>query len=39
MAVMFSKNHAKSAPKTTDSGPLAVSTDANLLKIHELSRT
>jgi len=38
MAVMFSKNHAKPAAKTTDSGPLAVSTDANLRKIHELEQ-
>ena len=38
MAVMFSKNHAKPAAKTTDSGPLTVSTDANLRKIHELEQ-
>jgi type IV secretion system protein VirB10 len=38
MAVMFSKNHAKPAAKTADSGPLAVSTDANLRKIHELEQ-
>src|SRR6202789_1398433 len=38
MAVMFSKNHAKPAAKTTESGPLAVSTDANLRKIHELEQ-
>jgi type IV secretion system protein TrbI len=38
MAVMFSKNHAKPAAKTAETGPLAVSTDANLRKIHELEQ-
>jgi type IV secretion system protein TrbI len=38
MAVMFSKNHAKPAAKTTESGPLAVSTDANQRKIQELEQ-
>jgi type IV secretion system protein TrbI len=38
MAVMFSKNHAKPSAKTADTGPLAVSTDANLRKIHELEQ-
>ena len=38
MAVMFSKNHAKPAPKETASGPLAVSTDVNQRKIQELEQ-
>jgi type IV secretory pathway VirB10-like protein len=38
MAVMFSKNHAKPAVKTTDTGPLAMSTDMNLRKIQELEQ-
>jgi type IV secretory pathway VirB10-like protein len=38
MAVMFSKNHAKPAAKTADSGPLAVSTDTNQRKIQELEQ-
>jgi len=38
MAVMFSKNHAKPAAKTTDSGPVAVSTDVNQRKIQELEQ-
>src|ERR1700733_13598341 len=38
MAVMFSKNHAKPAAKTADSGPLAVSTDMNQRKIQELEQ-
>jgi type IV secretion system protein VirB10 len=38
IAVMFSKNHAKPATKTADAGPLAVSIDANLRKIHELEQ-
>ena len=38
MAVMFSKNHAKPAAKTTDASPLAVSTDMNQRKIHELEQ-
>jgi type IV secretory pathway VirB10-like protein len=38
MAVMFSKNHAKPAPKDTTSSPLAVSTDANQRKIQELEQ-
>jgi type IV secretory pathway VirB10-like protein len=38
MAVMFSKNHAKPAPKDTASSPLAVSTDANQRKIQELEQ-
>jgi type IV secretion system protein TrbI len=38
MAVMFSKNHAKPAVKTADSGPLAVATDTNQRKIQELEQ-
>jgi len=38
MAVMFSKNHAKPAPKDTVGSPLAVSTDANQRKIQELEQ-
>jgi type IV secretion system protein TrbI len=38
MAVMFSKNHARPAAKTADSGPLAVSTDMNQRKIQELEQ-
>jgi type IV secretion system protein TrbI len=38
MAVMFSKNHAKPAAKTADSGPLAASTDMNQRKIQELEQ-
>jgi len=38
MAVMFSKNHAKPAPKDTAGSPLAVSTDANQRKIQELEQ-
>jgi type IV secretion system protein TrbI len=38
MAVMFSKNHAKPATKTADTGPLAMSTDMNQRKIQELEQ-
>jgi type IV secretion system protein VirB10 len=38
LAVMFSKNHAKPAPKETASSPVAVSTDANQRKIQELEQ-
>ena len=38
MAVMFSKNHAKPAPKETASSPLAASTDMNQRKIQELEQ-
>ncbi len=38
MAVMFSKNHAKPAPKESASSPVGVSTDANQRKIHELEQ-
>jgi type IV secretion system protein VirB10 len=38
LAVMFSKNHAKPAPKETASSPVGVSTDANQRKIQELER-
>jgi type IV secretion system protein VirB10 len=38
MAVMFSKNHARPATKTADSGPLAASTDMNQRKIQELEQ-
>ena len=38
MAVMFSKNHARPAPKETPASPLAMSTDANQRKIHELEQ-
>src|SRR5665213_4185334 len=38
MAVMFSKNHAKPAPKELASSPLAASTDMNQRKIQELEQ-
>jgi hypothetical protein len=38
MAVMFSKNHAKPAPKETISSPVAVSNDMNQRKIQELEQ-
>ena len=38
MAVMFSKNHAKPAPKEVTSPPAAASTDANQRKIQELEQ-
>jgi type IV secretion system protein VirB10 len=38
LAVMFSKNHAKPAPKETASSPVAVSRDANQRKIQELEQ-
>src|ERR1700723_2456484 len=38
MAVMFSKNHAKPAAKTADSGPVPVATDTNQRKIQELEQ-
>ena len=38
MAVMFSKNHAKPAPKETAGSPLATSTDMNQRKIQELEQ-
>jgi len=38
MAVMFSKNHARSAPKEITTSPLAVSTDMNQRKIQELEQ-
>jgi type IV secretion system protein VirB10 len=38
LAVMFSKNHAKPAPKETASSPAAVSADANQRKIQELEQ-
>jgi type IV secretion system protein VirB10 len=38
LAVMFSKNHAKPAPKETASSPVGVSTDANQRKIQELEQ-
>jgi type IV secretion system protein VirB10 len=38
LAVMFSKNHAKPAPKETSSSPLAASTDMNQRKIQELEQ-
>jgi len=38
MAVMFSKNHAKPAPKDTGTSPLAVSNDANQKKIQQLEQ-
>ncbi|HEY0308925.1 MAG TPA: TrbI/VirB10 family protein [Acidobacteriaceae bacterium] len=38
MAVMFSKNHTKPAPKETASSPLAASTDMNQRKIQELEQ-
>ena len=38
MAVMFSKNHAKPVPKDAGTSPLAVSNDANQMKIQELEQ-
>ncbi len=38
MAVMFSQKHAAPSAKAADPGPVAVSTDANLRKIHELEQ-
>jgi len=38
MAVMFSRNHPKPAAKDTAPAPLAVSTDMNQQKIHELEQ-
>jgi type IV secretory pathway VirB10-like protein len=38
MAVMFSKNHAKPAPKETATSPLTTSTDVNQRKIQELEQ-
>src|SRR5271156_6325952 len=38
MAVMFSKNHAKPAPKDATSPSTAVSTDANQRRIQELEQ-
>ena len=38
MAVMFSKNHVKPAPKESPSSPLAASTDMNQRKIQELEQ-
>ena len=38
MAVMFSKNNAKPAPKELASSPLAASTDMNQRKIQELEQ-
>src|ERR1700679_768170 len=38
MAVMFSKNHAKPAPKDTGNSPLAVSNEMNQKKIQELEQ-
>lgn len=38
MAVMFSKNHARPAPKETPASPLAGSTDVNQRKIQELEQ-
>jgi type IV secretion system protein VirB10 len=38
MAVMFSKNHAKPAPKEAASSPLGVSTEMNQRKIQELEQ-
>ena len=38
MAVLFSKNHAKPAPKDTLPAPLAMSTDMNQRKIQELEQ-
>ncbi len=38
LAVMFSKNHARPAPKEIASSPLAVSTDMNQRKIQELEQ-
>jgi type IV secretory pathway VirB10-like protein len=38
LAVMFSKNHAKPAPKVTASSQVGMSTDANQRKIQELEQ-
>lgn len=38
LAVMFSKNHAKPAPKETGTSPAGMSTDANQRKIQELEQ-
>lgn len=38
LAVMFSKNHAKTAPKVQASPPMAASTDANQQRIQELEQ-
>src|ERR1700721_615960 len=38
MAVMFSKNHAKPAPKEAPANPLSASTDMNQRKIQELEQ-
>ncbi|MGA9668872.1 MAG: TrbI/VirB10 family protein, partial [Terracidiphilus sp.] len=38
LAVMFSKNHPKPAPKEQASSPTAISTDANQRKIQELEQ-
>ncbi len=38
MAVLFSKNHARPAPKETATTPAAVSNDANQQRIHELEQ-
>ncbi|MDE3063792.1 MAG: TrbI/VirB10 family protein [Acidobacteriota bacterium] len=38
MAVMFSKNHVRPAPKESPSAPLAASTDMNQRKIQELEQ-
>jgi type IV secretion system protein VirB10 len=38
MAVMFSKNHAKPAPKDASNSPLAVSNEMNQKKIQELEQ-
>jgi type IV secretion system protein VirB10 len=38
LAVMFSKNHPKPAPKEQASSPMAASTDANQRKIQELEQ-
>jgi type IV secretion system protein VirB10 len=38
LAVMFSKNHPKPAPKEQASSPMATSTDANQRKIQELEQ-
>src|SRR6202789_797299 len=38
MAVMFSKNHAKPAPKDTSNSPLAVSNEMNQKKIQQLEQ-
>jgi len=38
LAVMFSKNHARPAPKESPASPLAASTDTNQRKIQELEQ-